>query len=142
LAWDGTNDAGVIVSSGTYFVEIQSDVAGQSNQQVVRQVRVVDDLTSPAGAAILVPNPIHLGVTTQAQFRIPITSAQVTGSQVRIYTLAGELIQTLPNSPGQPGIVDWDLSNGLASGTYLAVAETLKSNAVIQRQIVKVAVFH
>jgi hypothetical protein len=142
LAWDGRNDAGVLVQSGTYFVEIQSNVPGQSNQQVVRQVRVVDQGTGPENGVVLVPNPIHLSQTTQAQFQIGLNSPQVTGTQVKIYTIAGEWIQTLPNFSGNPALVNWDLSNGLASGTYLAVVEVLTNDAVLQRQIVKVAIFH
>jgi flagellar hook assembly protein FlgD len=142
LAWDGTNDAGVIVDSGIYFVEIQSNVPDKSNQQVVRQVRVLNPHQGPGTGVVLVPNPIHLSQTTQAQFQIGLNSSQVTGTQVKIYTIAGEWIQTLPNLPGNPGLVNWDLSNGLASGTYLAVVEVLIGDSVLQRQILKVAILH
>jgi hypothetical protein len=143
IVWNGTNDAGAIVTGGNYFIVIKSSIAGQTSQEVVRQVMVVNHGQSGLAGVILEPNPISLRLYNQAQFVVNITSAQVTATRVKIYSLAGELVQTLDNTPGNPSLVPWDLTKvNYASGTYIAVLELENNTAIIGRQTLKVVVVH
>jgi hypothetical protein len=57
--------------------------------------------------------------------------------------VAGELTQTLNNTPGNLAMVPWDLNQtNIASGTYFAVVEMTGSTGLISRKIVQVVILH
>jgi hypothetical protein len=61
--------------------------------------------------------------------------------KVRVYTIAGQLVQVLTSPQGSP-IVPWN-ATGMASGIYIAVMEIDNSNGgVINRQRLKVLLIH
>ncbi len=141
LTWDGRGDDGQILTSGHYFIEIKSLVPHQSDQEVVAGITVQDGRGGLPSKTVLAPNPVNLNQTTQAKFLLNLTNSQVVSSAVKIYTLAGELVQTLVNVPGDPSTVPWDLSHThLSSGAYIAVAEMSDGQGVVGRQIVRVLV--
>jgi hypothetical protein len=88
------------------------------------------------------PNPIHLSRSQTANFYITTGADQVTSTRIKIYTIAGELVQQIGSQPGTaPDLVPWDLSQrNYASGTYLAVVELHTASGVIGRKVLKVVV--
>lgn len=144
FTWDGTGDNGQFLTSGTYFLEVESNVQDQTDQEMVLPVHIQNNGANAISGVVLVPNPVNLGQTTQARFLVNTQGGQVTVVTIRIYTVAGELKQTLSSLPGNPGEVDWDLSHvSIASGTYIAVAETRSSaGGVIGRHIRKIQIIH
>ncbi len=143
IQWDGRNDSGVIVSNGNYFIEVKSIIPDQGSQELIREVKVVNNGETAAAGIVLAPNPISLRIDNQAQFLLNGLSPEVVESRARIYTIAGELIKILVNDPGNPAVITWDLSSPLASGTYLAVVEmNSPSGGLVGRKIMKVVIFH
>lgn len=142
FVWDGRGDNGNILTSGHYFLEIKSIMQNQPDQQMVMSIKVQNSGANAILGVVLAPNPINLTQTTQAKFIVNLTSGQVSGTEVKLYTVAGELIKSLYSVPGNPSLVKWDLSqSNLSSGTYLAVVEMQSANGgVIGRQILKVVV--
>ena len=143
FTWDGRGDNGNILTTGTYFLEVESALQDKPKEQVVMSIHLQDTNATGAGEVVLGPNPVKLTQTKLANFYINNLSNEVTGITVKIYTVAGELTQTLQNTPGNLTMVAWDLSQGsVASGTYFAVVEMHSPTGVISRKIVQVVVIH
>lgn len=143
ITWNGTADNGDYLSPGNYFMEFQSSQPHSRDQQVVLPIHIENNGVNGINGVLLAPNPVNLKQTTQAKFLINIASSQVTDVRIKIYTVAGELVQTLTGAPGGSGSVVWDLSGGtIASGAYIAVAELNSVNGVIGRKSLEVVVIH
>jgi len=143
FTWDGVGDNGTFLTSGTYFLEVTSTQQNQPNQQIIMPVHVQNNGKDGINGIVLAPNPIYLSKTTQAKFLLNPATGQLTSVSVRIYTVAGELIETLANKPGVPTEVDWDMTlHYHASGTYLAVVEPSSSKGLMGRTILKVQIIH
>ena len=141
FTWDGRGDNGNILTTGTYFIEVESALENKPKEQVVMSIHVLDNNANSVGDVVLGPNPVKLSQTKLANFYINNLSNEVTGIMVKIYTVAGELTQTLHNTPGNLTMVAWDLSQAsVASGTYYAVVEMRSQTGVISRKIVQVVV--
>jgi uncharacterized repeat protein (TIGR01451 family) len=143
FAWDGRGDSGDFLTSGTYFLTITSNLENEPVQQMMKTVHVRNNGGESIDGAVLAPNPVFLSQTQKAEFLINSNTHKTTGVEVRIYTVAGELVKTLNNEPGNPLRVTWDLSRGkIASGTYLAVIFMKSQEGVIGRKILKVQIVH
>lgn len=138
LVWDGTNDAGTVVTDGTYEVGVHWDNGNGMDQNLSQSIVVTGARSS--GNVFAAPNVLNLsqGVSVTT-FRADIPGAQTL--DVSVYTLAGERVKTNAGSPGT-GEVSWDAS-GRASGTYLAVVRVLDlSGGILTKRTVKVQVIH
>jgi len=144
FTWDGSGDNGQFLVSGTYFINIQSTTQGGNTQQIVMPVHILNNGVNAISGVFLDHNPVHLGQTTLVTFYANTQAGQVTGTTVRIYTIAGELLRTnLTSDPSNPTQVKWDLSGqSIASGTYLAVVEMHSANGLIGRKVLKVQIIH
>ncbi len=143
FVWDGRGDSGNILTSGTYFLEVKSDVQNSAPQETIMALHLLDANAGSLGDVVLGPNPVDLGKNPTAIFYINNLSTQVTEIRAKIYTVAGELTQVLVNAPGNLSQIPWNLGQaGMASGTYLAVLEMNGNSGLIGRKIVKVVVIH
>jgi flagellar hook assembly protein FlgD len=111
--WDGRNDRGEIVESGTYYVEIRSEGDGGSETVVTRTVNVVKGDEGNRVSAR--PNALS-ALSSVATFVGPAGSTV----KVVVYTTAGEKVAQAWGAAGT-GQAVWD-STGAASGFYLVVA--------------------
>ncbi len=143
FTWNGRGDNGAILTPGIYFIEFESQIPGQAPQEITMTIRVMANNSNNVVGITMGPNPIRLDQTTQAKFFINNPNLQFDTVQVRLYTLAGELMNTLLSQPGDPSEVVWDLSaGGVASGAYLAVVELKSNGGLVGRQILQVVVIH
>jgi hypothetical protein len=143
FTWDGRGDNGNILSSGVYFLEVKTNGPDAGSEQTVMPIRIINNGQNGIAGVVMAPNPINLNKNTQATFLINIGASQVDNVKVKIYTLAGELRQTLMSLPGYSSQVIWDLGGGdIASGTYIAVIEMNYNGGVIGRKVLKVVVVH
>ena len=143
FTWDGRGDSGSILTSGTYFIEMKSEPENQDREEVVLPITIQGNNANGIAGVVMGPNPIHLNQTTLAKFFVNSGGSSFDSVTVRIYTIAGELMTTLQNVPGNPALVVWDLSAvKIASGEYLAVIEMNLNGGVIGRKIVKAVVIH
>jgi flagellar hook assembly protein FlgD len=141
--WDGKGDNGRILSSGRYFIEIKSDTAGGTLQQIISAITIQDSETSGITGVVLEPNPINVNqLTSPPVFVVNTGMGQVDGVKIKIYTIAGELVQTLVSLPGNPTQVPWSTAPNLSSGTYIAVVELQSNGTRVGRQILKAVVLH
>jgi flagellar hook assembly protein FlgD len=141
FAWNGTGNNGQILTNGQYFIVVQS-VQNGSQQQIVMDITVQDSGSSPLGV-VVAPNPINLNQTSQAKILVNTGAANVDGVRVRIYTIAGELAQTITDLSGNLSQINWDLTQvRWASGTYIVVVELDNNGAPVGRQITRVVLLH
>jgi flagellar hook assembly protein FlgD len=136
LVWDGTNDAASFVTPGEYQVQVHWTDGNGNTTNITKSILVLPS-TSPSGKVLAEPNEIK-GTTTFTTFDASGISGAA-GLKVRIYTVAGEWIQTIPSSSNT---VSWT-PNGLASGLYIASVEVDNANGgMLVRQNVKVLILH
>jgi len=123
--WDGRNDAGVVVTDGTYYVSIDAD-DGKGNQTTV--VRTVNVLSSGSGDPGLKVAPnVLTAMDPTAHVTVGVPNATLKGT---LYTVAGEKVGTVWGTAGSSAI-NWDLS-GKASGMYLLVVEVTDGSGAYQ----------
>jgi hypothetical protein len=85
--------------------------------------------------------PNRLDSTNGYATTLTIASAQAYSLSLRVYTLAGELVDQRDGAMGANS-VGWDATDK-ASGLYLAVVEAkAPAGGVVQRQILKLLVIH
>jgi hypothetical protein len=142
--WEGVNDGGKILTSGQYILTFKSQISGKAEQNVSEQVTVLNANSSPIEKVVVKPNPVYLNQTQKVVFAVTVNAPQANNVQVKIYTLAGELVgHALMNDTGNLGQVSWDLSGvNIASGMYFADIELREGNQVLDRKIVKLAILH
>ncbi len=142
--WEGVNAGGKIVSSGQYTLNFTSQISGQAQANVSENVTVLDQNSSPIVKVVVEPNLVYLNQTQKVMFALTLSAPQADNVQVKIYTLAGELVgPALMNDPGNLNWVTWNLSGiSLASGMYFADVELREGNQVLDRKIMKLAILH
>lgn len=141
FTWNGTGDGGAILSSGQYYLEIKSQMANGPEEEIVMPFMVQGNGSGIPGV-VLAPNPVNMNQISQARFLINTNGARVDSVDIKIYTMAGELADTL-SSPGSPTQITWDLTQKRwSSSTYIAVVELNGNGGVLARQILKVAIYH
>ena len=137
LSWDGTNDAGAIVTDGSYVIGVHWNNGNGQIQDLTREITVTGG--GHLDQVVAAPN-VLTGTNTTVAFSTQSASAYTL--RVRVYTVAGELVATVLGGSGTNQVA-WDAS-GKASGLYLAVAEMTnpQTGTVIGRQILKISVVH
>ncbi|HTC20492.1 MAG TPA: hypothetical protein VK859_06580, partial [bacterium] len=141
VMWDGTTDGGAFVQSGQYFVEVHTVDGNGGETTVIKQV-AVEDRNAVNGIGVVTAWPNLLNAA-----KGPMTTTFHTNSslsltlKVSIYTVAGELVHVASGNAGA-NQVSWDAS-GVASGTYLVVAELFTpTGGLAGQQILRIAVIH
>ena len=142
--WEGVNAGGAIVASGQYTLAFTSQISGQAQENISENVTVLDQNSSPIVKVLVEPNLVYLNQTQKVMFALTLNASQADNVQVKIYTLAGELVgPVLMNNIGNLNWVTWNLSgSNLASGMYFADIELREGNQVLDRKIVKLAILH
>jgi flagellar hook assembly protein FlgD len=140
LFWNGKSDAGSVVSSGQYFVEIDSKDGQGGQSELVKMVTVLDG-NRDSGLAPIVAKPNILNASNNWTLTFVDPTAQNLLLTARVYTTAGELVKLLtPDTT--PNQTTW-AAQDLASGVYIAVVESRDAQgALIHQQTLKIALVH
>ncbi len=134
--WDGRANNGSVVSNGVYYMEFQvTNGDGDATQTVI--VKTISVVNRPGGPVVAAaPNEL-----TAAQPTALFQAASGSTVEVRIYDIAGELVDHIQGATGT-GNASWN-SSGMASGLYLAVVEVMDSNGNnLGRQVLNLSVKH
>jgi hypothetical protein len=138
--WDGRSDAGTLVSSGQYFIEIHSEDGISGSTTITKRVTVMESGPNwEKGMVQARPNRLTSAnpqVTFYAEDSDPLTL------RVRLYDMAGEKVGDGTPGPLGTNTATWDCTN-YASGLYIAVVELYGSNGLFSgRQHMKLLVVH
>lgn len=138
LTWDGTDDSGNDVTSGSYLLSVHwFDGQGQGND-ISKAILVTAQGPRQGQDVVAEPNLLRIS-SGQSRVQFLDLSGQGSTLKVSIYTLAGELTASFQGEAGT-GQASWDAS-GLASGIYLAAVEKrTASGGSSGRQILKIMV--
>jgi len=137
LTWDGTNNLGTTVTPGQYQIEVHWTNGDGTTTDITRTIMVLTN-TGVSGIVVAKPNILNAtnGMTTTFN-AAGVTNAS--GLKVKIYTIAGELVQAFVS--GTPTAI-WNAS-GLASGIYIANVEVDNANGgTINQERLKILVLH
>jgi len=137
LTWDGTSDSGMIVTNGHYQLTARWTNSQGGTTDITRGLMVIRPGDSATGISVR-PNVLRISSgLTQVTFENH--SEQSLTLRGKVYNLSGELVAGFQGDPGVPQAF-WN-AQGVASGVYLAVLETLNANGgVTNRQIFKIIV--
>jgi flagellar hook assembly protein FlgD len=135
VQWDGTDNQGHLLSSGTYTVRVsRSGGTGQGSVVMAKQVTLLaaptPDLFSGAWAG---PNPLRSG---DGPLQIHL-AAPGTPAWIDIYNVSGELVISL-NNGGGASTVAWLPARGLSGGIYLLALRAWDKSLRQQRGALKV----
>jgi uncharacterized repeat protein (TIGR01451 family) len=138
LTWDGTNNSGTNVTSGTYTVQLHWDTGNGQTTDITRSVVVMAGGSS--GTVLAEPNVLTSQSTMITNFNgMGITNASVVNAKV--YTIAGELVQSIQGGAGTAS-AQWN-ATGMASGVYIVAIEVQDVNGgILEHQLLKVLVLH
>jgi hypothetical protein len=137
LQWDGRSDSGAIVTNGQYFIEVYYSDGKGGDTSVTRGI-VVQSANERGEKVTAQPNLLTEGQTTTT---VKVDSARAYTLRVRLYDVAGELIETVTGEVGaKEALLD---VKGLSSGLYIAAVELVdKDGKFAGRQIVKIVIRH
>jgi uncharacterized repeat protein (TIGR01451 family) len=135
VVWDGTGDAGAIVTNGTYQIEVYW-TGGNGGQDVVSKSVVVQRGANLSMNVTAAPSLLK-GVTTTM---VKVNANMALTLTVSLYDTAGELVKAPVTGAVGSNQAALDAS-GLASGLYLAVVNLADINGnFIQQQTTKIVV--
>ena len=132
ITWDGRNSHGVVVTSGTYEVQVTVKTDMAESVTASKRITVLTDRKEYLADIIISPNPYNEGGLgyTQISWQF-LTGAETGRAYVSIYNLRGELVRKL-TAPLSNGYVRWDLKStggyNVSTGIYLIVVETKNDN--------------
>ena len=141
-AWDGRNDKGQPVASGTYTVQLVHTELGAPTTVKSISVTVLqapnESLQASLGGALVVPAPWRPGGMS-GDFAL-IVYKPLPGKEgvAKCYNLAGELV-ALGLDANNQGQVQIPVSK-LASGVYVVDFEITENKAILGRRVLKVVV--
>jgi flagellar hook assembly protein FlgD len=138
LLWDGLNDQGEPLGSGSYTVVLSRTQAGGS--RVVKTLNVVllagvdEGLQKSLASAVVAPNPVRgEAVPVRVRYDLPPRGSAV----CRLYDLAGQLVAQGADVAGTGSV---DLQAGFAGGVYLIEFRIQDGAAILGRRTLKAAV--
>jgi hypothetical protein len=138
--WDGLNDAGVPVASGTYSIQLVSNEGGQSTVVMARSltvIKIAEDATILANA-VVGPNPATSKDIPQIVYD-PSSLAPERSCNAIVYNLAGEYIGRA-DDPNRSGRISLPLEKAQASGIYLVRFTVQVGSAIVESRLLKLAI--
>jgi flagellar hook assembly protein FlgD len=147
IVWDGKNDQGEIVSSGTYEMQVVVQTGQGTTIMASKSVVVLNAAVSGIISDIkILPNPVVVSGDSTTKKSIFRWSASGNGTAViKIFNQAGELVRVI-NSTIAVGVsgISWDLKttggSDAASGIYICVIRVQQDTGEAETKIVKMAV--
>jgi uncharacterized repeat protein (TIGR01451 family) len=138
LTWDGTNNSATNVTPGTYQIELHWDDGQGQTADITRTIMVVSN-GGASGTVLAEPNVLTASSTSTTFNATGITNAWIVN--VKVYTIAGELITSITGSPGT-ATAPWNAAR-MASGIYIAAVQARDVNGgVLANQLLKILVLH
>jgi flagellar hook assembly protein FlgD len=135
--WDGLNNQGRPLDSGNYTVRLVSQGQGQ-NVVASQSLVVIRGISpNPLDKAFLAPNPALAGTPQVMFYFTPMSAGRM---RLRLYNLAGEAVAGAEADAGS-GIVKIETA-ALATGVYMAAAESWDQGFLKARKVFKFAVIH
>jgi flagellar hook assembly protein FlgD len=148
VQWDGKNNEGETVSSGTYEMQVVIQTSQGTRIMASKTVVVLNASVKDIISEVkLIPNPV---VVTDSSSKKVVFRWAASGdgtAVIHIFNKTGELVRIL-NSTIADGVsgISWDLTtsegNDVSSGIYVCVIRALQDSGGTETKIVKMAVIN
>jgi flagellar hook assembly protein FlgD len=154
LTWDGKTADGIVVSNGSYEIQVvvKDDIRGTVSTS--KTIIVLRESEQYLGNISIVPNPytkkdealggVEIRWDSNApawQLNYPLAAAGTV--RIMILNLNGELVRVLAGNL-KTGMVKWDTKTArggnAAGGTYIVIVEGLSDSGYRERKIQKLAI--
>jgi hypothetical protein len=137
--WDGLNDLGAPVASGTYQLQLVSEEGGRETVVTARSLSVLKapESTALLASAVLGPNPVGAGQAAWLVYDPSLLAGR--RMEALVYSLDGALVGWSGDS-AQSGRIPLPLGPSLASGIYLVRVQVHQGSALVQSRTLKLAV--
>lgn len=155
IKWDGLNNLGKAVSSGTYEIQVVVKTADNKYIEATKTVVILNEGKKYLDDIKIIPNPYTAQDKKDGRELVITWSAGTANNgetTVKIYNMAGELVKSF-NAEMQisfmgintgMGGVSWNMRTAsndyIASGYYLVVVETKNDEGYIDRKVEKLAI--
>ncbi len=141
VRWDGRNEKGEVVTSGTYEVQIITKTEQGLKVQASKTVIILNEGKEFISNIKIKPNPIEKGKVSKV--KIAWESEGEGRVRVYIYNIAGELVRKIEGRL-EEGYIEWDLKIGsgavVSHGNYIMVIEGISKSGYINRVKAKTAI--
>jgi flagellar hook assembly protein FlgD len=142
--WDGMNDQGRIVDSGTYEVRVEVATGNNIDVAASKTITILNGGISGMISNIeIIPNPAVISDSTGSSVQIKWQASGTGKVDIQINNISGELITNISASL-QAGSVYWNLQtkNGqnVAGGLYVLIIKAAGDNGETQIKVVKAVV--
>lgn len=143
VSWDGKNDMGLIVGSGTYEVKVKVKKADGRAVEASKTFVVLTQEQDYLTGVKAYPNPYSRELTT-APMIFAWDATTVQGDiKVKIYNIKGEKAREI-TARLSDGSIEWDGKGRggarVSSGVYVAFFEAVSSEGYVNRIKIKIAV--
>jgi flagellar hook assembly protein FlgD len=139
IKWDGMNNDGVAVQSGTYEIKMTSRTLNGTVSIISKSVMILKEGSKYMGDVKAFPNPYY--GTNSMTFEW--SGAGMGEMNVAIYNIDGELVRNLQGRV-EAGSITWDgkTSNGgkIGTGYYIAVFQSKNIDGYVEKKKLKIAV--
>ena len=155
VKWDGLNNQGKAVSSGTYEIQVVVKTSDNKYIEATKTVVILNEGKKYLDDVKIIPNPYTAQDKKDGRELVITWSAGTDNNgetTVRIYNMAGELVKTfgaemqisfMGINTGMGG-VSWNMRTAsndyIASGYYVVVVETKNDEGYIDRKVEKLAI--
>ena len=155
IKWDGLNNLGKAVSSGTYEIQVVVKTSDNKYIEATKTVVILNEGKKYLEDIKIIPNPYTAQDKKEGRELVITWSAGTANNgetTVKIYNMAGELVKSF-NAEMQisfmgintgMGGVSWNMRTAsndyIASGYYLVVVETKNDEGYIDRKVEKLAI--
>jgi hypothetical protein len=133
IYWNGLNNAGAAVSSGTYMIQVTQDSSGAAKKVYTDSVTVLQLSDQIFDSIVPSQNPVPAGVN---QITLSLTGGAVAQSQGGVYSLSGEWVGSMNGA----NTLVWMIPSSLSSGIYLIRVEASNLLGHRRASVLKVAV--
>jgi hypothetical protein len=134
--WNGRNNQGQLVSSGSYTVQLVDQTAGSASILMSKTFTLLKPLDAAPPKVLAGPNPLGPKDSSLIFAFAPLPSGQY--AVVKLYNVAGELIaQGLGSGPGGKVLIKVGNWSG---GIYVAVFEVREQGSLVSRQLLRLAI--
>jgi hypothetical protein len=141
ISWNGMNNMGDAVSSGTYEMQVIVKTLSGSSVESTKTVVVLNEGKQYMSDVKILPNPYNGKVRTN--MAITWKSGGAGDVDVKIFNSVGELVRTVHTKLESGGIL-WDMRTAsgdeVAQGYYICVIQARDSNGYSDRKIEKLVI--
>jgi flagellar hook assembly protein FlgD len=141
ISWNGMNNIGEAVSSGTYEMQVVVKTLAGVSVEASKTVVVLNEGKTDISNIKILPNPYQ--GKTRTNIAVTWKSSGVGFVDVKIFNSVGELVRSINTKLETDGIL-WDMKTAsgddVAQGYYICVIQARDSNGYSDRKIEKLVI--